>query len=55
MLMWQAEFEESDVLFISQIPTIVLPDVEECNPETHFLGSTTPAFALSRMVGADSE
>lgn len=49
MLMWPAEFENSAVLLISQMPTLVLlPDIGERGPET-------PTLALSRMAGADSE
>lgn len=56
MLMWPAEFSDSAVLLIPRMPTIVLlPDVGERGPETHFTGSVAPTLALSRMAGADSE
>lgn len=48
MLMWPAALEDSAVLLISQMPTLVLPDIGERGPET-------PTLALSRMAGADSE
>lgn len=41
--MWQAELEERDVLFLSQMSTIVvLLGVGDCGPETHFTGSIAP-------------